>query len=601
MERRRVALIAAGVVLFAGVVAVLRTTGVGEPATATSTSTPPPTSLSPYAAEGVIVPTAGPLPAEPRQVAVTPGPHRLQVRWTGDAPGYEVRWGAPGHLDHSRLTTDSVTQIDGLEDERMYEVVVHAVDAFGQRSSPARSTGTPHAATTGDYALEDRFDQPDAPDPTRWRLASRGNCARATPGHGDDGRRLVLSSNCAAAPATLRSRTPFVLRDADDLGRFVVETDAPGGDGELVLDLVPGPVSLVSGDALPPDAVRLRVATSAGTTSVQVVVPAGTPTTTVRAVPALETGISHRWELALRRDGVRVLFDGDVVATSPAVPAWREATALVSVAGPTGQRAAVSLIAFDAAEASAPKWVPGPQVDVAVAVAAPETGPVQAVPGVTGGQLRMALLHTDASPEAPPFSVSVAGVVVPLRPALAGAPWRAGVAYPVVADLPAEALRVGASGKLAVTLVTGLRVQATHVDLELTGSATGTPPSTEKAPLIGQEPELARINGTVLDASGQTVPEGAAVQRGRMVFDLALEGRPGVALAGLAGFSLRVDDERVAVVPTASGGPGIAGRYRFALNTGGLSLGPHMIEVRLFGTSGETRPTSAYIPFFVGR
>jgi hypothetical protein len=86
-----------------------------------------------------------------------------------------------------------------------------------------------------------------------------------------------------------------------------------------------------------------------------------------------------------------------------------------------------------------------------------------------------------------------------------------------------------------------------------------------------------------------------------MVFDLLLEGRPGVALAGLAGFSVRVDDERVAVVPTASGGPGVAGRYRFALNTGDMSIGPHMIEVRLFGTSGETRPTSAYIPFFVGR
>ncbi|MCE6996866.1 hypothetical protein LZG04_18955 [Saccharothrix sp. S26] len=601
MERRRVALIAAGVVLFAGVVAVLRTTGAGGPVAATSTSAPPPTSLAPYAAEGVLVPTAGPLPTQPRELEVSSGPRRLQVRWTGDSAGYEVRWGEPGRLDRSRLVTERVTQLDGLEDERMYEVAVYAVDAFGQRSEPGRATGTPHAFPTGDYAFADRFDQPDAPDPTRWRLASRGNCARATPGQGDDGRRLVLSSNCAAAPATLRSRTPFVLRDAEELGRFVVETDAPGGDGELVLDLVPGPVSLVSGDALPPDAVRLRVATSAGTTSVQVAVPAGTPTTAVREVPALETGLSHRWELALRRDGVRVLLDGDVVATSPAVPAWREATALVSVAGPTGQRAAVSLIAFDAAAASPPPWVPGPEVDVAVAVRAPAGGALTAMPGVTGGQLRMALLHSDASPEAPAFSVSVAGVVVPLRPALAGAPWRAGVAYPVVADLPAEALRVGASGELAVTLVTGLRVQATHVDLELSGSSPGTPPSTEKAPLIGHEPELARVNGTVLDASGETVPEGAAVQRGRMVFDLELAGRPGVALAGLAGFSLRVDDERVAVVPTAAGGPGVAGRYRFALDTSDLSLGPHMIEVRLFATSGETRPTSAYIPFFVGR
>ena len=601
MERRRIALIAAGVVLFAGVITVLRIEGVGGPVAATSTSAPPPTSLEPYVAEGVLAPTAGPPPEPPRELAVSSGPRRLQLRWTGDAPGYEVRWGEPGRLDRSRLITEPVTQIDGLEDERMYEVEVYSVDAFGQRSAPVKATRTPHAHPARDYALEDRFDQPDAPDPTRWRLASRGNCARATPGQDDDGRRLVLSSNCAAAPATLRSRTPFVLRDADELGRFVVETDAPGADGELVLDLVPGPVSLVSGDALPPDAVRLRVATGAGATSVQVVVHAGTPTTAVRAVPAMETGLSHRWELVLRRDGVRVVLDGDVVATSPAVPAWREATALVSVAGPTGQRAAVSLIAFDAAEASAPAWVPGPEVEVSVAVEPPPAEPSAALPGVTGGQLRMALLHTDASPEAPSFTVSVGGVVVPLRAGAAGAPWRPGVAYPVVADLPAAALRVGSSRKLEVTLLTGLRLQATHVDLELGGSFSGTPPSTAKAPLIGQEPELARVNGTVLDASGQTVPEGAAVQRGRMVFDLALEGRAGVRLAGLAGFSVRVDDDRVAVVPTASGGPGIAGRYRFALNTSGMSLGPHMIEVRLFGTSGETRPTSAYIPFFVGR
>ncbi|MCC8248237.1 fibronectin type III domain-containing protein [Saccharothrix luteola] len=600
MERRRIALVTAGVVLFAGVITVLRTEGVGEPVAGTSASAPPPTSLEPYAAEGVLAPTAGPPPESPREVRVTSGPRRLQLRWDGDAPGYEVRWGEVGRLDRTRLITERVTQLDGLEDERMYEVAVSAVDAFGQRSSPARSTGTPHASPAGDYALEDRFDQPDAPDPTRWRLASRGNCARATPGQHDDGRRLVLGNNCAAAPATLRSRTPFVLRDADELGRFVVETDAPGGDGELVLDLVPGPVSLVSGDALPPDAVRLRVATSAGTTSVQVLVPAGTPTEAVRAVPALETGLSHRWELVLRRDGARVLLDGDLVATSPAVPAWREATALVSVAGPTGQRAAISLIAFDAAEATAPPWVPGPDVEVAVAAEAAVVES-RALPGVTGGQLRMALLHTDASPQAPSFSVSAGGVVVPARPAAAGAPWRAGVAYPLVADLPAEALRVGSSGKLAVTLVTGLRVQATHVDLELSGSSSGTPPSTAKAPVIARVPELPRVNGTVLDASGQTVPEGAAVQPGRMVFDLVLEGRTGVLLAGLAGFSVRVDDDRVAVVPTASGGPGIAGRYRFALNTSGMSSGPHLIEVRLFGTSGETRPTSAYIPFFVGR
>jgi hypothetical protein len=91
------------------------------------------------------------------------------------------------------------------------------------------------------------------------------------------------------------------------------------------------------------------------------------------------------------------------------------------------------------------------------------------------------------------------------------------------------------------------------------------------------------------------------VRPGRLVFDLVLSGRPGAPLAGLAGFTVRVDDQRVAAVPTDRAGPGVAGRYRLALNTAGFSAGPHMIEVRLFGTSGETRSTSAFIPFLVGR
>src|SRR5687767_8144623 len=130
MDRRRIALIAAGVVLFAGVIAVLRTTGAGEPITATSVSAPSPTSLEPYAAEGVLVPTAGEPPEQPRGLVVSSGPRRLQLRWTGDAAGYEVRWGAD-QLDHSKLITQPVTQIDGLEDERTYAVEVYAVDAFG--------------------------------------------------------------------------------------------------------------------------------------------------------------------------------------------------------------------------------------------------------------------------------------------------------------------------------------------------------------------------------------------------------------------------------------------------------------------------------------
>ncbi|MDQ2583246.1 fibronectin type III domain-containing protein [Saccharothrix yanglingensis] len=594
MDRRRIALVAAGVVLFAGVIAVLRTGGDEGSSATTTTSAPPPTSLAPFAAEGVLVPKAGEPPAPPGALTVSSGPRRLQLRWTGDAPGYEVRWGQ----GRTKFVTDLATQLDGLENDEEYRVEVLAVDAHGRRSAPAKSVGTPRG-TAGDYELEDRFDQPDAPDPTRWRLASRGDCARATPGRGDDGPRLVISNNCAASPATLRSRTPFRLDDGS--GRLVVETDAPGPDGELLLDLVPGPVTLVGGDVLPPGAVRLRVATGNGSTSVRVLTPDGAATTEVRPVAALEAGISHRWELELGPGGARVVLDGDVVATSPSAPAWTEATALVSAVGPTGQRAAFSLIAFDGAPASPPPLVPGPGVEVVTAPDAPASAPTSPPPpGVTGGRLRLAVLHTDESPQAPPFTLAVGGAVVPLRPAVEGAPWRPSVPYPLVADLPAEVLG-SPGGELRATLVTGLRVQVSHVDLELAGTATGTPPATRSVPPAGLELKLARVTGTVLDASGQVVPEGAAVRRGRLVLDLLLTSRPGEPLAGMAGFSLRVDDERVAVVPTAEEGPGIAGKYRFALNTSGLSPGPHMIEVRLFGTSAETRATSAFVPFFLGR
>ncbi|MBP2340187.1 hypothetical protein JOF41_006365 [Saccharothrix coeruleofusca] len=603
MDRRRIAALAAGAVLFTGVVAVLRGTGADTPATTSGTSAPPPTSLAPFAAEGVLLPTAGTPPQPPREVRVEAGGQRLRVRWSGDAPGYEVRWGAGEELDRTRLVGLSSVQLDGLENGVAHRVEVRAVDAFGLRSEPVRASGTPREEPLDDYWLVERFDQPTAPDPTRWRVAAAPGCARTGPGAGDDGRRLVISSSCAAAAVTLRSRTPFALHDAEVLGRFAAETDAPGADGELSVDLVPGPVTSVSGEALPPDALRVRVATGGSGTSVDVLVPEGASTRALRELPALEPGITHRWEVVLRRDGVRVLLDGEAVAESPVVPRWREATALLSVSGPTGQRVHVDRVAFDSARAEAPPTVVPPRL--VVVGEQPDTADTEPVDGVAGGQLRLTLLHFEEPTTPPELTALVAGASVPLRPAVPGTPWRPDTGYPLVADLPADLLRQKAGGALEVAVPTPFRSRPTHLDLELT-PAPGARPATAPPvdPLPPAETAPARVVGAVLDAAGQPVSGGTPVRPGRLVLDLALDGTAGqraTGVAGLAGFTLWLDGDRVAAVPTDADGPGVAGRYRLALNTGGLAEGPHMIEVRLFGSSGETRPTSAFVPFFIGR
>jgi len=629
MDRRRIAVLAAGLVLFGGVIVVLRTAGEGGTAAPSATSAPPPTALTPFAAEGVLLPTKGAKPGPPNNLEVEPGPQRLRLRWTGETPGYEVRWGKGDALDHAKLIAQTTTQLDGLEDGVDYRVEVRGIDSFGQRSDAMSMPGKPATDTSGDrkFVLLDRFDQAEAPDPTRWRLLTRANCARATPGHDDDAGRLVISSNCAAAPVSLRSRTPFTLADAEELGRFVVETDGPGVDGELFLDLVPGPVGLMTGvpsssaadravDAagLPTGAIRARITSGGGVTSAQVLVAPGTPRVTpvteqVKPVTASQTGITQRWELVLRRDGVRILRDGVLVATGDVVPQWREATAVLSVAGPTVDRVNIDLIAFAGAAAKTPPLVQSPPITVAIGTVSMPSTKREPIPWATGGQLRMTITHSESSGPPPELFALVDGTVkVPLRPALPGVEWRADIGYPVVADLSPEALgRLGEGDSLEVSVQTTVRVQATHVDLELTakqGAAIPAPTSAQTAPVNGVDVELARVNGVVLDASGKPVDSGKPVPRGRVVLDVTMDGgasqRTGGRLAGLAGFSVRLDGDPVAAVSTTADGPCVAGEWRLAVNTDGLSPGPHMIEVRAFGTEATTKPAATFVSFFVG-
>ncbi|WP_089950174.1 hypothetical protein [Lentzea xinjiangensis] len=571
---KRVAFAVAGLALVAGVI-VLRDTGGSD--SSLPTAPPPPTKLKPFVADQVLVPGPQGRPGTPSNVVARSGHHRIQLTWTGDAPAYEVRSG-----ERVKLVTRPGAQLNGLENDREQQVEIRAVDSFGQRSQPAHVKATPRADSAS-YTFADRFDAPDEPDLRRWRLSKRTDCARATSGDGEDHDRLVISSSCGTRAVTLRSRTPFVRDDGES--RFVVETDAPGTGGELLLDLVPGPVS-VQGEPVLPNAIRARVATDVTGNSVVELTPDGTA---VKALPAALPGVTVRWELVLTAGGVQVVRDGDVVATSPFVPRWREATALVGVAALAGDRirAGVDLIGYRTAKADAPPAVPTPQVRV--------DGPAgigtRPIADVTAGQLRIAMIPSREGP--PVGTVRLNGVEVPLRPAVEGTRWKPGAEYPAVADLPREAF----TDTVDLRLVTGDRVQVTHTDVELTGPES--PPQRQSGtPLVDARPSLADPVPEVLDASGQPIENGTAFQRGRVVLEVRVNALD-AAVAGLAGFEVRIDGTHVATVPTTADGPAAAGRWRISLTTAAMSAGAHAIEVKAFSTDSEVHPETGYVPFLL--
>ncbi|MDX8032313.1 hypothetical protein SK803_19015 [Lentzea sp. BCCO 10_0856] len=570
---KRVAFAVAGIALVVGVI-VLRDTGGSSDL---PTAPPPPTKLKPFVAEQLLVPSPQGRPSTPANVVARAGHHKIQLNWTGDAPAYEVRWG-----ERTKLVTRPGTQLNGLENEREQQIDIRAVDSFGQRSQPARTKATPRA-DNAPYTFVDRFDGSDEPDLQRWRLTKRTDCARATSGDEEDHDRLVISSSCGTRAVTLRSRTPFVRGDDDS--RLVVETDAPGTGGKLLFDLVPGPVS-VQGEPVLPGAVRASVSTDVSGNSIVELVPDGTIT---KAIPAAVPGVTVRWEVVLTKNGTQLVRDGDVVATSPFVPQWREATALIGVAALAGDRirAGIDLIGYRTAKADAPPAAPTPQVRVD----GPASTSTHPIADVTAGQLRIALIPSRESP--PVTAVKINGVEVPLRPAVEGTPWKPGAEYPAIADLPKEAF----TDNLNVQLVTTERIQVTHTDVELTGPKS--PPQRQSGtPLVDARPLLADPVPEVLDAGGQPIENGAAFNRGRVVLEVRINALD-AAVAGLAGFEVRLDGTHVATVPTTADGPAAAGRWRISLNTGSLSAGAHAIEVKAFSTDSEVHPETGYVPFLL--
>ncbi|OLR91443.1 hypothetical protein [Actinokineospora bangkokensis] len=584
----------------------------------------PQTSVAQFAAEGVVLPTPGQRPPTPTGIQATPGPNRATLRWSPapNATGYEVTRDST-----TFLVASPVVQLNALTSDA--QVQVRAVDAFGQRSEPATTTVTPQAQQPRTGTFHDTFDQQVLPDPRNWRVVGSSDCGRATRGEGTDSQRLIVSGQCGRDTVVLRSRTPLRL-NPNGSGAITVDTDHPARGGALTIDLVPGPADLVGSPtsergepgralddpALPPGTIRVRVSGNPSQTEVQVSTAPGMPRTGA-AIPTSapntpEIGVTVRWQVTLAPDGLRVLRDGSVVAAADVVPAWREATPLIGFSGNPSVYAGVDAVLLDGAPTAPPALVPPPVVnaertagDVANGVPASTAGTGRAQGA--GGQLRLTLVPQSADPDE--YQVEVAGRRYPTRPAVAGQPHARGVAYPVVADLPAAALRLDQAGRLGVRVVgpvrpgvAATRVETAGVELVPDPAAAGEAVAAgREVPLPAARAALPKPVARFLDAAGERLPDEAPVPRGRLVLEITTDGRAGQAvagtLAGVAGLEVRLDGELVAGIPTTADGPGTGGAWRVALPTSGLATGKHSVEVKLVGTAQGAAFAVANAPF----
>ena len=70
-------------------------------------------------------------------------------------------------------------------------------------------------------------------------------------------------------------------------------------------------------------------------------------------------------------------------------------------------------------------------------------------------------------------------------------------------------------------------------------------------------------------------------------------------VAGLAGFDVWLDGTKLATVPTTAGGPGVAGQWQIALDTGTMPPGQHTIDMHGFSTDNAIASVAAAVTFTV--
>ena len=571
-----------------------------------------------FAADTVTLPDAGPLPRPPGRPRVRTAPDRVQVEWDpvpGAAVGYQVRWSRRGGEGGELLVAGPGAELPGLTPGR-YGIGVRTVDAVGRRSDPVfASAVVPGAFDTAwqrPYGFVDDFGGAGPkPDPARWQVASVGRfCLRAGPEQG----RAVLALDCGTTLHTLTPTTPLRLapRGSGELGRVAVVTDAAGSGGTLSIDLVPGPADAVGSDpgaprapvapgtaaedpGLPPGTLRVLLGEAPPTVLAGADVPRSGSTwpgprsgsTWPGPRSGQAPGVTHRFEVVLRDDGLLVLRDEVPIGGADVVAPWPQARVLLGVAGPPGGAARIRLDAVAVSSGGPAEPAGRTERDVVrpprlmLPGTTGDPGTVAVSPGATSAQLR-ALIRPTAREPLDDLTAVIGTTILPVRAAIPGTAPVPGSVYPVVADLPVALLSQRSLPAVLLTSAASPGAEVVDARVHFTGAA----PSRALA-----DPPPSRFTGAVapavrmqvLDAAGERPAPGRPFVRGRLVVDVRVDGRAGQrrgTLAGLAGIELWLDGQRMAAVPTAHGVPAVGGTHRFGLRTAGLAVGPHTLAVR---------------------
>jgi hypothetical protein len=628
------------VALIAGAVITLRTTGEPHSSDTDSDGPPEPVQVDRYAADYVVLPAPGRPPAPPASVVATPaGSAALRVSWAEAVPGgqspagsagYAVRWRKRGDDWHSRLVITPDVLLEQLS-RGTYDIEVRTVDAFGQRSAPAVTTGTPRAQderwTTAMTGLLDRFADPRRLA-DRWHLSGYRGCVDvvAERGHG-----LPIELGCGADVAVLRARQPMTLtapNSAGELGRVAVVTDTAGAGGELTVTLAPGPVDRVGIDTqranrftardatLPGGTIRVGVDDSGVHVSAAPDVPAVTPAALeVFPAPARGPGVPHLFEVVLTTNGLRVYQDGLAVAVAGVVPAWSSASVLVGFRGPDARRSRVHLLAagFSGPATPLPHVVEvpvnaGTQRVLNLTEKSPDLG-IAREPLTTAASARLvATIMVAAGMDPKGVVMQFGDLRVPASPVVASPSAEHGAAVTVAADVPATFL--GATGENSITPFVlraagasqQVRLVETYLEITPVNPKPAPPATLEQGRKRGPD-MLPTIDAVLCNSAGEPLTTAVVPQRGQVVLDVRLDAVSSQwetgSIGGVQGFQVWLDTRLVASMPTRADGPGLGGRHVLSIALNGLLAGAHVMEVREYAMDGTERPLSAVLNFTV--